>query len=151
MIRTHSESGFVSVTSLRTGSKVIIYTLRTGSKVIIYNNKCVTSWVPTTPINYPAYTTGRQSKKLGAIHKGRSAKIEIFRPPVPRLSGVVRKLAPPPPSDVRLFDFPWYENHYMNMFISDLVTRLTIAGVPLQRRGLLTILNSMISLWDRRR
>ena len=32
MIRTHSESGFVSVTSLRT-----------GSKVIIYNNKCVTS------------------------------------------------------------------------------------------------------------
>ena len=33
MIRTHSESGFVSVTSLRTGSRVIIYT----------NIKCVTS------------------------------------------------------------------------------------------------------------
>ena len=42
---------------------------------------------------------------LGAIHKGRPAKIEIFRPPLPRLSGVVRKLIPPSPAGRPTFWF----------------------------------------------
>ena len=40
-------------------------------------------------------------KQLGDIHKGRPAKIKVFRPPLPRLSGFVRNLIPPPPPDVR--------------------------------------------------
>ena len=42
---------------------------------------------------------------LGGIHKGRPAKIVIFRPPLPRLSGVVRmpQKTLPPSTDVQNF------------------------------------------------
>ena len=55
---------------------------------------------------------------LGAIHKGRLAKIEVFRPPLPRLSGVVRKLIPPPLPDVRLFDLVSNDNYHKCMHMS---------------------------------
>ena len=39
---------------------------------------------------------GMVEVKLGGIHKGRPAKIEIFRPRLPYLCGVARKLTPHP-------------------------------------------------------
>ena len=48
---------------------------------------------------------GMVEVKLGGIHKGRPAKIEIFRPRLPICVGLPESLHPTPPSDTRIFDF----------------------------------------------
>ena len=56
--------------------------------------------------------------RLGGIHKGRPAKIEIFAPPPsPSVRGCPKAYTPLPPSNVRLFDILWNENHHIRMYI----------------------------------
>ena len=72
----------------------------------IFRNKSV--------VDVSNYGPSDESKKKvgkGPFTKDVRPKSRFSDPPSPVCPGLSESLHPPPPSDVRLFDFPWYENH----------------------------------------
>ena len=88
-----------------------LHTLRSydgkrGPQTNSYYHRVVKTWNELPKEVVTAESINSFKNKLGAVHKGRPAIIGIFRPPLPRVSGIVlksKKNLPPGRPDIILF------------------------------------------------